>query len=208
MDTNGQLLCKEGKKKKKHIQDFGGFLTLNLVRWLSRMGSLYRQLQQLPIASAGQLKPVTDEANTITHSAHIKINKQTLNDLLSPGHQCKGIRVSVPGSSAGHWHHKPVSLLDWHLPKRINVLPPETMRDGGVEELEIIAGTLSSTIWKAWVWSLWTSQSFKTLNLLHVISSSARFPSLFNYMLTNLITKSNKFRTSCSYFIIFEDQKL
>ena len=36
-----------------------GLFTLNLVRWLSRMGSLYRQLQQLPIASAGQLKPDT-----------------------------------------------------------------------------------------------------------------------------------------------------
>lgn len=42
--------------------------TLNLVRWLSRMGSLYRQLQQLPIASAGQLKPVT-ETDIITRSA-------------------------------------------------------------------------------------------------------------------------------------------
>lgn len=39
-------------------QEYLRLLTLNLVRWLSRMGSLYRQLQQLPIASAGQLKPV------------------------------------------------------------------------------------------------------------------------------------------------------
>lgn len=56
------------ERTKKHLR----LLTLNLVRWLSRMGSLYRQLQQLPIASAGQLKPVEEEANIITHCQGFK----------------------------------------------------------------------------------------------------------------------------------------
>lgn len=96
-----------------------GLLTLNLVRWLSRMGSLYRQLQQLPIASAGQLKPVR-ETDTITSyptqdktTVNIYFREQAhTNFLLSPGHQCKGIQVSIPGSSTGQRCHKPVSLLD------------------------------------------------------------------------------------------------
>lgn len=55
-----------------------GWFTLNLVRWLSRTGSLYRQLQQLPIASAGQLKPM----------------RETLTDLLVLGRRRKEWRDS------------------------------------------------------------------------------------------------------------------
>lgn len=54
------------RKIQKNLRSRFGLFTLNLVRWLSLMGSLYRQLQQLPIASAGQLKPVS-EADIITH---------------------------------------------------------------------------------------------------------------------------------------------
>lgn len=48
------------------------------------------------------------------------------NFLLSPGHQCKGIHVSIPGSSTGHRRHKPLGLMDWHLQEKHEVLLPET----------------------------------------------------------------------------------
>lgn len=79
------------------------------------MGSLYRQLQQLPIASAGQLKPAR-EPNTNNRLSGI--NKRDTGDaanadfLLSPGHGGKGIHVSVPRSSTGHCRSKPDGSLD------------------------------------------------------------------------------------------------
>lgn len=102
------------------------------MRWLSRMGSLYRQLQQLPIASAGQLKPVREPntnhrmGNWAPHMKQIDRNSLANADfLLSPGHRCKGICVSVAGSSPGHRRNKPVGPLHWYL--QHYSLPPETV---------------------------------------------------------------------------------
>lgn len=48
-----------------------------------------------------------------------------LSFLLSPGHQCKGIHVSIPGSSTGQLLHRPSSLLCRHLRGRRTALSPE-----------------------------------------------------------------------------------
>lgn len=109
--------------------------TLNLVRWLSRMGSLYRQLQQLPIASAGQLKPVRDPNTNhrISDWASCVKNERGVMSmaeadfLLSAGHRWKGICVSIPGSSTGHCRNKPVGSLDWSL--QHYSLPPESITE-------------------------------------------------------------------------------
>lgn len=101
------------------------------MRWLSRMGSLYRQLQQLPIASAGQLKPVrepiTDSGTQPRWYKRDRENTANTGVLLSPGHRGKGIHVSIPRSSTGHCRDKPVGSLDWH--HRHYSRPPESITE-------------------------------------------------------------------------------